>query len=204
MKIIVFGASGGTGHHFVEQALQAGHEVSAFVRSSARIEMSDPKLQVIVGDACDPIAVKEAVASHDAVVVSLGVRGSSKSLLLSEMTGNIMDGMRDHGINRVLYVAAAGIYNEIPGIVGMASKIFLRHVLADHRSAVERIKSSHAIWTIARPLHLIDTPLTGKYRATMQGVPVGGQKIARADVAHFLLHALSHERHERTSVGLAY
>ncbi|WP_442601905.1 NAD(P)-dependent oxidoreductase [Paenibacillus sp. KN14-4R] len=204
MNIIVFGASGGTGQHFVQQALESGHQVTAFVRTLSNFNMTDPNLRVIVGDACDPEAVTEAIANHDAVVSCLGSRGMGRTSVLTEMAGHIVEGMNSSGVNRVLYVAAAGIYNEIPGIVGMASKIFLRNVLADHRRAVEVIKSNNVNWTIARPLHLIDTPLTGKYRATIQGVPIGGQKISRADVAHFLLHALPQKRHHKTSVGLAY
>ena len=37
MKIVVFGASGRTGLQVVEQALAAGHQVTAFVRTPSKI-----------------------------------------------------------------------------------------------------------------------------------------------------------------------
>ena len=42
MKLVVFGASGATGRQIVEQALAAGHEVTAFVRNPAHLPSSIP------------------------------------------------------------------------------------------------------------------------------------------------------------------
>jgi nucleoside-diphosphate-sugar epimerase len=49
MKIIVFGATGKTGLQVVRQALDAGHEVTAFVRDPARLQIHHPHLRVAVG-----------------------------------------------------------------------------------------------------------------------------------------------------------
>jgi uncharacterized protein YbjT (DUF2867 family) len=38
MRIIVFGPTGGTGGELVSQALNAGHEVTAFARDPAAVE----------------------------------------------------------------------------------------------------------------------------------------------------------------------
>lgn len=38
MKIIVFGATGGVGQHFVEMAVAAGHDVTVFVRTPEKLK----------------------------------------------------------------------------------------------------------------------------------------------------------------------
>ena len=49
--ILVVGASRGIGLETVKAALAAGHEVRAFARSAPTIDVTDPKLTKITGDA---------------------------------------------------------------------------------------------------------------------------------------------------------
>lgn len=204
MKIIVFGATGGTGRHVVRQALEQGFDVTAFVRNPAKMDVSHERLRIVQGDALDREAVSAAIAGHDAVVSCLGSsRGLKPSTELQEMTRSIVGGMREHGVGRIVYTASAGIHGEIPGLSGKLVMYLLRHVLADHRAAVEHIRQSGLTWTIVRPLGLTDRPLTGMYREAEDGVPPKSMSIPRADVAHFILKALRDPRYHNKSVGIA-
>jgi len=59
MKLLVFGSTGGTGRELVKQALEQGHEVTAFARSPAKLsDLKHPSLQVVRGDVLDPAAVE--------------------------------------------------------------------------------------------------------------------------------------------------
>ena len=49
MKLIVLGATGGIGGQVVEQALAAGHEVTAVVRRPSAITLRHERLEVIRG-----------------------------------------------------------------------------------------------------------------------------------------------------------
>ena len=73
MKIIVFGATGGTGKLIVSQALAKGHAVTAFVRNPEGL-MQDPHLRVVQGDVFDFATVVNAVRGHRAVLSALGAR----------------------------------------------------------------------------------------------------------------------------------
>lgn len=204
MKIIVFGATGGTGRHVLEQALQQGYGVTAFVRSPGKLGLSDERLTVIRGDAFDREQVAAAIRGHDAVVSCLGSsRGTKKTTELREMTANLVAGMQAHGVERIVYTASAGIHREIPGIAGKLVMAMLKNVLEDHRAAVDMIRESGLNCTIVRPLGLTDRPFTGVYRESMDGVPGKSWSIPRADVAHFILKALRDPRYDRTSVGIA-
>lgn len=58
MKLAVFGATGGTGRHLVEQALRAGHDVRALVRTPDRAALPGT-VRLIGGNVLDAAAVAE-------------------------------------------------------------------------------------------------------------------------------------------------
>lgn len=203
-KVVVFGASGRTGKPFIKQALEQGLEVTAFVRTPSKLDITHPSLRIITGDAMDKEAVSQAIVGQDAVVSCLGGSGMGKSTALTDMTSAIVQGMQAHGVRRILYVASAGIHKEVPGMFGWIVQMMLRNVLADHRGATNQFVDGDLTYTIARPLRLIDGELTGMYRMEETGVPRKGSQISREDVAHFLLQRLNAEPAKSESVGLAY
>lgn len=204
MKIIVFGATGGVGRYVVKQALEKGMEVTAFVRTPSKLDMAHEQLHIVQGDAFNKEEVAVAVAGHDAVVSCLGSsQGMKKSTELEEMTKNIVDGMQAHGVKRIVYTASAGIYNEIPGISGKLIMKMLKNALIDHRHAVDYIEANGLNYTIVRPMGLTNSAFTGKYRESKEGIPEKGKSIPRADVAHFIVKALSDQQYENSSIGIA-
>lgn len=70
MKIIVFGATGGVGREVVKQAAENGHEVTAFLRTPAKLEFEHANLKIIQGDAFNPSEVAAAIAGHDALYLA--------------------------------------------------------------------------------------------------------------------------------------
>ncbi|MDB4867085.1 MAG: oxidoreductase [Cohnella sp.] len=203
MRLIIFGAAGATGLELVKQALDAGYDVTAFVRSAPKLTISHPNLSVVVGDALSREDVSNAISGHDAVVSCLGAKGLGPTTVLAEMAANIVEGMKRFEIPRIIYLASAGIYKEIPGIMGFIAHRMMRNVFADHKKAADIIVDSQLKWTIVRPMVLTHNPAKGTYRTAFEGVPNGGRKIARADVAHFLLAATTDDQWVRKSVAIA-
>ncbi|MCA1061027.1 SDR family oxidoreductase [Rossellomorea aquimaris] len=204
MKLIVFGATGGTGKEVVKQALADGHEVTAFIRNPIKMSDEHPLLTIVQGDALSMKDVGNALTGHEAVISCLGSNGLKETNILTEMTKNILNGMKTHNIERIAYVASAGINKEIPGLTGKLSQFILRNVLKDHGDAVEEIKKQGVHYTIARPMQLTTQPLSKTYRQDTHSIPVKGRKIGRADVAHFLLQSVVQGKHMNESIGLAY
>ena len=204
MKIIVFGATGGVGQHVVKQALEKGFEVTAFVRTPSKIEIVHDQLHILQGDAFNKEEVAAAIAGHDAVVSCLGSsQGMKKSTELEEMTKNIVSEMQAQHVKRIVYTASAGINKEIPGVTGKVVMKMLKNALIDHRNAVDYIKAHGLNYTIVRPMGLTNGDLTEKYRESKTSVPDKSKSISRADVAHFIVKALSDEQYENSSVGIA-
>lgn len=204
MKIIVFGATGGVGQSVVKQAVENGFEVTAFVRTPEKLQTTHEKLTIIKGDTFNQQEVTAAIAGHDAVVSCLGSsQGMKKSTELQDMVKNIVAGMQEQDVKRIVYTASAGIYNELPGISGKLMMGMLKNALTDHRAAVDWIESHGLNYTIVRPMGLTNGPFSGQYREAAEGVPEKAKSISRADVAHFILKALKNPQYENTSIGIA-
>ena len=108
-KILVLGATGGTGRLIVSQALARGYDVSALVRSPEK--GSDLKgAKVIVGDARDETALREALKGRDAVVSALGTPTSPfrEVTLLSTATHALVSAMRIEQVSRLVCITGIG------------------------------------------------------------------------------------------------
>lgn len=203
MKIIVFGATGGVGQHVVKMAVEAGHEVTAFVRTPSKLQTT-ADVNIVKGDAFDAQSVAQAIVGHDAVISCVGSStGMKKSNELEQMGKNIADGMAAANVSRIAYCASAGVDKEIPGIAGKMMMTLLKNPLADHRAALQHYKAHNFNLTVARPMGLKDDALSTTYAEAFEGVPGTSHSIPRASVAHFLVKSLSDSRYDNTSVGLA-
>ena len=204
VKIIVFGANGKTGRLVVEKILEGGHEVSAFVRDPSKLTIQHDNLHIIKGQATEKRAVSDAIKGKELVISCLGSdKGLKKTTVLHDMTSNIVAAMTEHNVDRIIYMASAGIDNEIPGIVGKITMKLLGNVLKDHHNAVAEIKRNSLTYTIVRPLSLTDKPYTGKYREAKTGIPEKGSSISRADVADLIIRAITDEQYQNQSVALS-
>lgn len=105
MKLIIFGATGRTGIHLVEQALAAGHDVVAFIRNPAKLDLRHDRLRVAQGELTDAVAVEDVVRGADAVLATLTpqIVGGSKDMPVAVGTRNIVAAMRTHGVRRLVF-----------------------------------------------------------------------------------------------------
>jgi len=212
MKLIIFGASGGTGRALVTQALEQGHEVTAFVRSPAALTSDHPRLRVIQGDVLDPASVAATVRGQDAVLNALGMKPGTPQPVTSGGTKNIIAAMQQNGVRRLITVSAIAVAaldghaQEVPWPfrVFLTIAVPVRKLFEDKVRQEQAIQQSGLEWVIVRPTTLTDGPQTGTYRV---GVPlkVGlSAKIARADVADFMLKQLGETRYLQQVPRLSY
>src|SRR5690348_2808322 len=120
MKILVLGATGGSGRAAMQQLLAEGHEVTALVRRASGLGTSAARLRVIEGDAMKAGDVEGAVRGQDAVVVTLGIRENPLRVRLlgpahtplqirSAGTRNVITAMRKHGVRRLVVQTSYGV-----------------------------------------------------------------------------------------------
>ena len=179
MKIIIFGATGQTGVLLVDMALKSGHEVTAYVRNPDKIKTTHENLKVVVGSTLNADEVSEAIKGHEAVVSCLGGEDNKKSTILTDMTKTIVDGMKLNKVDRIAYIATAGIHNEMPGLLTkIIISLLFKNVINDHIGATDYIMNNGLKYTIARPLSLVEGKLTKIYRETSEGIPKSGKNIS--------------------------
>lgn len=190
MKIAVFGASGNTGIQLVKQALDKGHEVTAFVRDPARLPVEHVRLTHVIGDVFNAEDVARATQSQDAVVCTLGAGQSlKKTTVRTTGTANIIAGMKKHGVKRLLVVTAMGTgdsWDTLSAFQKLFYNTLLRSARRDHGTQEVEVKKSGLDWTIVRPSGLTDDARTGVYDVG-ENIPAKTSRIARADVADFIL-----------------
>jgi putative NADH-flavin reductase len=194
MRITVFGATGGTGRHVVQQALDAGHAVTAVVREPARLPARGAGLTVLTADVFDPAALGPAVAGADRVISALGAKPNARTPVRARGAEAIVSAMRAAGTRRLVVVTSAGhLADAADGFVTRAVvKPLIRTLMSaqldDYARTDAAVTGSGLDWTIVRPGWLTNGDRRA-YRTSLDHGTPGATSISRRDLADFLLTA---------------
>jgi len=209
MRILIFGASGKTGHELVQQALAEGHHVTAFVRTPSNLKITNENLTTIQGDASNYQLVDGAVKGHDAVFSTLGAASPFKyDQSVVDGVSNIVKAMEANGVRRFIYMSAINVKDSRRNaglLIRIAGTTLLRTETAGHEAREKIIRQSRLDWTLIRSAGLSDGKHTGNYRSgediKAKGIAAG---ISRADVADFLLRQLADKSYLRKTPMVMY
>jgi|SRR6266851_608759 len=206
-RLAIFGATGGIGGHLLSWAVDAGYPVHVLARRASAVPRR-PGVTVTEGDATDREAVADVVASADAVLSALGSRGAKTPGLLASAASAVTEAMTKSGVRRLICVSAAGAFiTEDPAANPLVKMILPRifaQSFADVREMERVVRASGLDWTLVRPTRLVDAPAAGEYRLRDQYPPPGLSKIARADVAQFMITALTTDGYLRQAPALCW
>jgi uncharacterized protein YbjT (DUF2867 family) len=172
MKVLVVGASGGTGLQVVQQLLEQGHAVTAFARSAAAMPELSPRLQRVQGDALQPADLDRALPGHDAVVITLGIHESALRVRLfgpartpadvrSAGTREVMAAMKRHGVRRLVVQTSFGVgptRAQLPLMARLFFALLLKPQIADTEQQEQLVRASGLDWVIVQPVNLTDEP----------------------------------------------
>jgi putative NADH-flavin reductase len=220
MKLAVFAATGGIGRQVVDQAVTAGHDVTAAVRNPANVPAGIPAVTVDLADP-DPAVLESAVAGTDAVLSGLGARSGSEIGVAERGTRAIVRAMQATGARRIVVVSASPLGTvpspgrPHPPKHDPGDGFFMRHVFshvattlfraryADLARMEDALRDSDLDWTVIRPPRLTDKPVTGAYRTALGQNLRGGFRVSRADVAQLMLRVLDQPETIKQVVGVA-
>ena len=192
MKITVIGASAGIGLNTVSQALERGHEVTAFSRNMISIPDHD-LLTKVNGDATSEAAVRKAILDADAVIVTIGTKNKKDTSLFVETAKALVKASSDLHFKKPIFVVTGFGAGESARYLGLLMKtvihIFLKNQYQQKTEMEKLITESSLAWEIVRPGMLTNGPLTKSYQTITHLSPdVKIGKISRADVADFLIN----------------
>ncbi len=208
-RILIIGATGGTGRALVTQALERGYTVTALARNPSKLQIKHPQLTVAQGNVLDYNSVEAAMHEQEAVLSALGhKRFFMPTTILSTGTRNILRAMEAHGVSRFVCETSLGL-GDSAGRMGLLYTFFTIPVILpfyfwDKTRQERLIAESNVDWTIVRPGVLTNADKRGEYRiGTRLGSFISTVRIARAEVADFMLEQLESENFLRTAVAVA-
>jgi putative NADH-flavin reductase len=209
-RVLIVGATGGTGRQLVAQALQRGHAVTALVRDPSALRVEHPRLRVMRGNVLDYASVEAAMHTQEVVLCALGhKRFFWPTRILSGGTQNILRAMEVCRVRRLVCETALGI-GDSAGRMGLWYTLFvipfiLPFYFWDKTRQERLIAASRVTWVIVRPGALTNGVKRNSY---MHGRRIGSVvrtvRISRADVADFMLNQMTDNTYVSAAPGVCW
>lgn len=211
MKLLILGATGGTGAILLDQAVAAGHEVTVISRRPANIrDVAGGAVTIVDGDVLEPGSWRAHAAEHNTLLSCLGSTDRSHpTRVYSQGTLNALAAMGTDPMRRLVCLSSAGL--DIPADTPLPQKIvtrliiqrLYRHGYADMRRMEKALHDEDARWTIVRPPMLTNAAATGSYRTSIGDPLPNMRSIPRADLAHYMLTAVEDPSTWNTTVEIS-
>ncbi|MEX3104269.1 MULTISPECIES: dTDP-glucose 4,6-dehydratase [unclassified Streptomyces] len=122
MRILVTGAAGFTGSHFVRSLLAGAYRGWEGARVTALDKRPLPqrhaRVEAVRGDVGDPFLLRDLLPGHDAVVHFADVtRADTAELVRTNVLGThtLLDAVRGSGVERTVVVSSADVYGPPAG-----------------------------------------------------------------------------------------
>jgi uncharacterized protein len=213
MRVSIFGANGGTGRLLTERSLAQGHRVTALVRRPAEFPFRD-RIEVVEGSAFDLPAVKRTVEAADVVFSALGAHSPFQNEnVLPRAVPVIIEAMKQAGVRRIIALGSAGarpdaMYKQPEWRRWLVEEILYRFVMKwpvyEQRVQYRELSASGLDWTMVMPPVLTNGRPRGRYRIDGDALPRNGNRIARADVAEFMMKQVGSREWVGRGVYLSY
>lgn len=211
MKLLLIGSTGGTGRQLLTQALAAGHTLTVIARNPGRLHLDGAKgINVVDGDVLEHGSWERQAEGHDVLLSCLGITDRRKpTRLYSEGTLNALNAMGAQPHRRLICLSSSGL--EVPPGTPFGQKIvtklliqrLYRHGYDDMRRMEAAIHPLDIRWTIVRPPMLSNREQTGSYRTAINSHIASPKPIGRADLAHYILHAVDDTATWKATVEIA-
>lgn len=189
--------------HLVQQALDAGHEVVALVRTPSKFTIHHDRLKVVQGDVLNDTSVEQTIQGVDVVVSVLGPTDNKPTFSISQGTAHILNAMTKHNVRRFIVSVGAGVRDAkdkpklIDRFFGLLLNVLSKNAFADMQRAIDLVRQSDRDWIVVRVPRLNNEPAQNTLKIGYVGEI--DTRISRADMAAFMLKQLT----DKTYVGKA-
>ena len=210
-RVLVIGATQGTGYQIASRLLQEGYRVRGLARNEAKAKRTlSSRVEVVLGDITKAGTLPDAIKDVDHVIFTAGVtqRPAGERLIIAteyEGVKNVITTAHKTGFNgRFLYMTSIGVTKS--SLAATLLNLVKRNTLTWRRFAEDEIRKSGLDYTIVRAGFLTNGP--GGRRAievSQRAYPLALKyKISRADVAETFVQALKHPQTRRTTFEVVW
>ncbi|NVB83518.1 MAG: NAD(P)H-binding protein [Kofleriaceae bacterium] len=204
LRLLILGATGGTGRKLLAQALERGHHVTALVRSPDKLAPRD-RLKIAGGNPLDERTLR-ALGAHDAVISVVGPPGPGQSVVMRECARACVAAMTAVGARRLVAVSVALLFRDAGWLAAVLRRTVLRGTVEDAAAMEQIITESSLDWTIVRPPRLTNNSRSEGHDLAVDHLPSGAGSTAtlgRDALARFLIEEAERPAHVRQIVGIA-
>lgn len=211
MRIALFGGTGPTGKHMIEEALRQGYELSVYTRNAAKLSAFEGKIEVVIGDLNNREAIKTCIQGADAVISALGpnsLKTRDKRPIMRGVT-TIISVMEELKVRRFIQISTAVYRDPKDGFdfksqaFVMLFKLIVPKAQDDIKATAELISKSRLDWTLVRIPNLKDGPATGQVDVGWYGKTKLGMTLSRGNLAKFLVDQVMAKEFVRAAPGIA-
>lgn len=201
-KVAVLGGGGRTGNYLVNHLLKEGFSLKLLLRNPDNFAIQNSQIEIIKGDACDLNSIKVLLKDCQAVLSTVGQR-KDEPLVASLATSNILQVMKDYGIER--YILLAGLNIDTPfdkkGPKTMMATDWMKAnfpiIQEDRQKAYDRLTGSNVNWTQVRVPFIEFADETAEIAVSLEDCL--GDKISANTIANFMITEMLESKYSRKS-----
>jgi putative NADH-flavin reductase len=201
-KIAVLGGTGKSGSYLVKHLLNKQIPVKILHRNPEKLNIQNPLLEIVKGDARDPLAVELLLKDCQSVISTLG-QPKGEASIFSDATRNVIRAMKLFQIKR--YILTTGLNVDTPqdkksdrtAAATEWMKINYPETTSDKQAEWEILNESDLDWTLVR-LPLIELT-ENKNQISINQIDCAGEKISATSLANFLAEQLEDKSWYRQS-----
>jgi putative NADH-flavin reductase len=212
MKIAIFGASGATGLLLTRRCFDAGHQVTALLRNPETFPLRIA-VHAIRGSVFDPAAVAQTIEGANVVLSALGAKSWRKEDVLERAVPYIVAAMQQKGVRRIIALGSSGAkdgaLDRRPAwqrwiVEHVVYKTIMKWPVASQRAQYAILSASDLDWTMVMPPLLTNSSARGRLRVDADALPRNANRIAREDVADFMVQQIDSPQWVRKAVYIAW
>lgn len=198
-NVLLLGATGTAGSALTKKLLSdTDCHLALFARHARDMYADNDRIAVVNGDAENLEALKAIMPGHD--VVYCAISGDA----LPKVAENIVAAMTDSGVNRLIFMGAVGIYNEIPDEIDGDDNLDNEPAQIPNRKAVDVVEASSLNYTVLRPGYLGEGD-EDDYVLTVKGEAAKGYTTPIPALVNFAVQLILDDRlYSRESVSITH
>lgn len=175
-EVTILGAGGQIARQVIDQLRDDPQiHLTLVARSRARLGRVPDGARFLEGDVHDDDLLRRAISGTDIVYANL-------SGDVDEQARHIVAAMTREHVDRLVFVTALGIYDEVPGPFGAWNRRQIGPTLETYRAAADIVTSSALLTTNIRPAWLEDVDEVD-YETTARDELFKGTVVSRKSVA---------------------